>query len=58
MPGATVTPINRSWIDDPVKGRNQFSEIIAGLTPEERVVVEGSHVLKAELQRTAAGQAP
>ena len=36
----------------------EFSEIISGLAPDERVVVEGSHILKAEVQRTAAGQTP
>jgi len=36
----------------------QFTEIVEGLSGGEQVVVEGSHILKAELQRSAANLPP
>lgn len=36
----------------------EYTEIAEGLTPSEQVVVEGSHIFKAELQRAAASKSP
>jgi glucose 1-dehydrogenase len=55
-PGATVTPINRAWIDDPVKRAQVESHIPMGRSGESDEMGEAAAFLCSDLASYITGQ--
>ncbi len=55
-PGATVTPINRAWIDDPVKKAEVESHIPMGRAGEAEEMAEAAAFLCSDLALYITGQ--
>lgn len=55
-PGATVTPINRAWVDDPVKREMVVSHIPLGRAGEADEIAEATAFLSSDLGAYITGQ--